>query len=318
MAPHDLSSPPSTPSLFQQALARLRRGGKTAGGAALAGGMLLQLPAIGACVDGVDHASAEQADWAQYEGHRNTDLVSFTGDWWQACKQPNTRFGCGSIDVTLKLRVRPVHGASLDGKRVGVIYKTPFEGHEQTALGRYVTTWGDGDEEWHVTVNLPSWQTTILFNSWYQDGAGGTWYDDNQGELHVVNAGPDHNVIRVEPWLGTVTVGDAGVQGRISVQLTDLDYDKELVLVCTKDGWSTVIELGIGAHGDVNKWTWVEDYPWSARERWQIDLDLPGPADRFEYAVVYRHGVVPGARRYAFWDNNYGWNYHVVRSDLVE
>ena len=66
------------------------------------------------------------------------------------------------------------------------------------------------------------------------------------------------------------------------------------------------------ASGDVNKWYWVEDFAWSpGRERWQIDLALPDSATTFEYAVVYRHGVVNGARTYDFWDNNYGANYKV-------
>ena len=66
------------------------------------------------------------------------------------------------------------------------------------------------------------------------------------------------------------------------------------------------------AAGQANRWYWVEDFPWSAgRERWQIDVDLPGGAARFEYAVVYRHGVVNGARTYEFWDNNFGANYAV-------
>ncbi len=81
----------------------------------------------------------------------------------------------------------------------------------------------------------------------------------------------------------------------------------------TTDGWDTVIQLGMGQAGDVNRWYWAEDYPWSGRERWQLDLDLPQGGEAFEYAVVYRHGVVNGARTYEFWDNNFGANYVVPR-----
>jgi len=46
-------------------------------------------------------------------------------------------------------------------------------------------------------------------------------------------------------------------------------------------------------------------------------LDLPGPADRFEYAVLYRHGVVTPARTYDFWDNNGGLNHLFVKGGYV-
>ncbi len=303
------------PTLLQAALRRLRRGTATAGGAAIAGGALLQLPLTAACVEDPTLSATEQADWAQWEGQRNTAMVSFTGDAWVECRQPNTRFGCGSLDFFIKVRVKPVVGADLAWKRIGVVYKTPADLTERTAIGYYATTWSNGDEEWHVPINVPTWQSTVLFDAWYQDGGGHTYFDDNQGELHVVNNGPSYNVVRVEPWTSTVTVGDDGVRGTLSLQLTDLDYDKQVELWGTTDGWQTVHQLGVGTSSDVNKWYWVEDFPWAAgRERWQIDLDLPGSADAFEYAVVYRHGVVNDARSYEFWDNNGGGNYRIERA----
>lgn len=314
-----VSDSPPTSNLYDQALARLRRSGAVAGRAALAGGVFLQLPTMAACVEDPSFTQAEQESWAQYEGQRNTDLVSFTGGYWSECKQPNTRFGCGSYDLYVKVRVRPVAGADLSWKRVGVVYKTPYDTTERTALGHYFTTWSNGDEEWHVPVNVPSWSNLIVFDAWYQDGAGGTWYDDNQGELHVVNAGPAYNVVRVEPWLTTLTVDDYGVRGRISIQVADLDYDKRVKLVATKDDWNTVIELGTGVAGELNKFHWVEDFPWSnSHERWAIDLDLPGATDELQYAIVYEHGVVNGARTYAFWDNNFGTNYRAYPTPDVD
>jgi hypothetical protein len=102
------------------------------------------------------------------------------------------------------------------------------------------------------------------------------------------------------------------VSGRISVQLADLDFDKQLELVATKDHWQTVLRFGMGASTEKNKLYWVEDFPYApGRERWQIDLEIPGGSDHFEYAIVYRHGVVNGARTYEFWDNNFGANYRV-------
>lgn len=297
------------------ALRRMRRqaGGLLMSAPALAGAVALGGPQLG-CDATPAIGEDEAADWAQYEGQRNTDMVSYLGTFWSECKQPNTRFGCGSVELVLKVRVRPVQGASIDWKRVGVVSRSPFDGVERTASGRYFTTWSSGDEEWHVPVTVPTWQRTILFDVWYQDGAGHTWFDDNSGELHVANDGPDYNVMRVESWKNTLALDESGLKGSVSLQLIDLDYDKEIMLVGTTDGWQTVIELGMGAPNSVNRWYWAEDYAWSASERWQIDIDIPGDFQRFEYAVVYRHGVTGGARTYSFWDNNFNQNYVLDRT----
>lgn len=299
-----------TSSLFDLALSRLRRG-RTLGGA-LTGTVLLTLPQLTACLDQGPHASVvESSEWAQYEGTRDTRMVSYSGEYWTDCANPNTRFGCGATAIHLKLRVQPVAHADLEWKRVGIVYHLVGDSNDYTVLGSYVATLGDGSEEWHVTAVVPQWQNVILFDAWYQDGHGHTWIDDNQGELHAINAGPAYRVVRVEPWLNTVAINGDGVHGRISAQLADLDYDKDVELVATKDGWQTVLRFGMGAPGDKNGWYWAEDLG-SASERWQIDLELPGPADRFEYALLYRHGVVNNARPYDFWDNNNEQNYAIA------
>lgn len=308
---------PATPELFNTALSRLRRRGAGIGGAALTGSVLLQLPAQIGCADAPDLGASEQNDWAQYEGQRNTTMVSYTGASWSVCRYPNTRFGCGAVEIWIKLRVRPVSGADINWKRVGVVYHTPDDATERTAIGNYVTTWGNGDEEWHVPVLVSTSQKTVLFDAWYQDGAGHTYVDDNSGELHVANDGPSYNVVRVEPWRDTVVVTENSVEGSISVQLADLDFDKQIELVATTDGWNTVLWFGMGTAGDKNKLFWAEDYAWSGRERWQIDLDLTEGGDALEYAVVYRHGVVNNARVYEFWDNNFGGNYTVQRQTVT-
>jgi hypothetical protein len=304
---------PRLPSsdLFKVALSRL-------GTAAVGGTVLLQLPAMVGCADVPDVDSIGQNDWAQYEGQRNTTMVSYTGASWSVCRFPNTRFGCGATEMWVKIRVRPVTGADLNWKRVGVVYHTPDDPTERTAIGNYVTTWGNGDEEWHVPVLVSSSQKTILFDAWYQDGAGHTYVDDNNGELHVANDGPSYNVVRVEPWRDTVTVTPEKVTGSISVQVADLDFDKQIEIVCSTDGWNTMTWFGQGQHGDTNRWYWVEDYAWSGRERWQIDLAIPHGGEQLEYAVVYRHGVVNNAKVYEFWDNNSGSNYVVQRQVITQ
>jgi hypothetical protein len=302
----DMSESPST--LFEAALARLRRRS-----AAVGGTVILTLPAVGACVEpSPDLSAVESFDWAQYEGQRDTRMVQFTGVWTASC-QYNSRFGCGAQLINLSVRVKPAEHADINWKRVGIVYRSPDDLTERTALGNYVTTYDNGDEEWRVSFSAPGTQPVIVFDAWYQDGAGKTWIDDNQGELHVINTGPGYTIVRVEPWLNTVAVGTTGVSGKISLQLADLDYDKQLEVVATKDNWQTTLHFGMGSSGETNKLYWVEDFPYSpGRERWQIDLDLPGGADAFEYAVVYRHGIVNGARTYEFWDNNFGSNYRVT------
>ncbi|HEX5058406.1 MAG TPA: hypothetical protein VFV99_03555 [Kofleriaceae bacterium] len=278
--------------------------------------MLLTLPAAACIEPSPDITAVDQYDWAQYEGQRDTRMVQYTGTWSSSC-QYNTRFGCGSALVHVSIRVRPAEHADLAWKRVGVVYHTPDDRTERTAVGSYSKTLTDGDEEWTVSFYAPSSDAIVVFDAWYQDGAGKTWIDDNAGELHVVNVGPAYQVVRVEPWLNTVTVGANGVTGNISLQLADLDYDKQLELVATKDHWQTTLHFGMGEANEKNKLHWVEDFPYSpGRERWQIELDVPGGSEHFEYALVYRHGVVNGARTYEFWDNNGGGNYRVEAAIL--
>lgn len=297
--------------LFDAALARLRRRG-----AAFGSGVLLTLPAAACIEPSPDLSAVESFDWAQYEGQRDTRMVKFTGQWSSSCTY-NTRFGCGSVLLEALVRVQPVEHADLAWKRVGVVYRTLNDPTERTAIGSYGRTLDNGDEEWRVSFLASSSEPVVVFDAWYQDGNGKTWIDDNQGELHVINAGPAYQVVRVEPWLNTVAVDGSGVRGRISVQLADLDYDKQLELVATKDNWQTTLRFGIGAAADKNKLYWVEDFPYApGRERWQIDVELTGGTDHFEYALVYRHGVVNGARTYEFWDNNGGGNYRVEAAIL--
>lgn len=313
----DPKNPPddSIESLFARAMSRARhRTTQLLSGPALAGAVLLG-GSVG-CVEGPDIGSSEQADWVQYEGQRNTEMVQYLGQFWAECANPNTRFGCGSIDVTLKLRVKPVANANLDYKEVGVVYKSPFDNIERTAYGEYFSTWGDGYEEWHVPVSVPTWRDFFTFNSFYRDGAYNTFYDDNNGELHVINAGPNEQIVRVNTYNNTVAVTSAGVFGKVSLRVADLDFDKNIRMVATVDGWANTLELGMGQPGDKNAWYWTQDV--YGGELWEIDLDLPGDFQALEYAVQYQHGVVNDATAYGFWANNNGNNFRVERAPVVD
>ncbi len=252
-------------------------------------------------------------DWAQSEGQRNTDEVRFVGENWHRYYDCGGRGGCLSIDVFVKVLVQRHEGANLDRKRVGVVYKT-MEGAERTETGTYFGD-RDGMEEWHIRIPRRSYDSgIIMINAWYQDGQGHTFFDDNDGELHALAYNGNYTVVQ-QIWNDThITVGDDGVQGTITAVLADLDYDKDVRLVYTTDNWATTHEAKIG-NGN-NEWHWVSDEIWLGHERWEINLDIPGSVDEFQYALVYKHGVVRTARNYDFWDNNGGHNYVVRRGSV--
>ena len=299
---------------FERALAAMRasgrgvlRGGAVIGAMALAAGPTT----LGCIADAGDEAALalgdvdfEELDWAQYEGQRNTAMVSYLKTHWHNLTNCGSRGGCMGVDVFVKLRVKPVAGASIENKRVGIIYKTGGQGSEVTVNGYYFSTWGNGDEEWHVKVSLSNFdQRVFTFNAWYQDGAGSTFYDDNAGELHVVNYGATSTVIYRDSVGTNVAVTEAGVQGKIQVSLADLDYDKQVFVRWTTDGWQTFTDTPL---------SYVQDTS-VTYDRWEVDMNIPGDFQQLQYALVYKHGVVNGADVYEFWDSNNGQNYIVNR-----
>lgn len=259
--------------------------------------------------------TAAKADWAQYEGRRNVDLVSYLGSYWHEYSNCNTRGGCMNVSVFVKVRVKPVAGAVIEKKRVGLVYRGD-NGTETTVTGRYYSTLADGSEEWHVPVYRNAWSAGYFtFNAWYQDGAGGTWFDDNEGELHALVYQGNYSVVR-QDWSTTdLTVDERGVTGHIGVFIADLDYDKDIEIVYTTDGWQTVQKFAMGSGEKPNTSHWIEDV-WYGMERWGVDVEIAAEGvERFEYAIRYRHGVVANARSYDFWDNNGGNNYVVKRAE---
>jgi hypothetical protein len=302
---------------IEAALARLKGATRSVmKGSAVAGALAFTVTGAAGC-DGVamaptvdSHQSAVigdgQPSWSQQQGKRDTTMVAYTQSSWSQFRDCNTRGGCMTVDVFLKVRVKPVAGADLSKKRVGVVYRTA--GSQATAVGSYFTTLADGYEEWHVPVTLRAYGTSVFtFDAWYQDGLGNTFVDDNGGDLHPVAWYGSYSIIRTTYGMygNQVTLDEHGVKGTIGAYVADLEYQKEIALVYTTDGWQT-------SHED-KSWVWVEDYG-SELERWKIDVDIPGSFDKFEYALVYRHGGHNGGQRYEFWDNNYSQNYSVVRT----
>ncbi|EYF02176.1 carbohydrate-binding protein [Chondromyces apiculatus] len=299
---------------FERAVAAVRQTGRgVLRSGAVAGAMVLAAgPGVTGCLaEAGDEATlaigdldlAEQ-DWAQYEGQRNTAMVTYEKSHWHNYTGCGSRMGCTGVDVFVKLRVKPVAGANLDNKRVGIIYKSGGQGTEVTATGYYFSTRSNGDEEWHVKVSLPSYvQQVFTFNAWYQDGAGHTYYDDNSGELHVANYGATSTVIYRDTSIPDLTLTSAGLQGTLKANIADLDYDKSVVVRWTTDGWQTFTDTPLAFDADLG----------SLNEKWAVTFNVAGDFQQVQYAIVYRHGVVNGADVYEFWDSNNGANYTVNR-----
>lgn len=320
--------PPSDPSArsfqdtfsasMERLLGRLRSGtagvltsGALAGGLALAS--LLGLPGCGndelqPTEEPKDPRNFGKSDWAQDEGRRDPAMVSYLNSYWHEYTNYNGRFGYQGVDVIVKLRVRPVAGANLERKRVGVEYRIPGW-PSRTAVGSYFGTLGDGSEEWHVRVSLrTSDPHAFVFNAWYQDGRGNTFFDDNNGEFYPIAYDGAFSVVRQDWGQTSLTVGPSGIRGRISVIVANLDYDKDLRVRYTTDDWATWHEIPMGSGPNHLSWQGTVG---GGLERWGGDVDLPGAVTHLQYAIVYRHGIVGGARSFEFWDNNGGTNYHV-------
>ncbi|MBI5535262.1 MAG: hypothetical protein HY898_21220 [Deltaproteobacteria bacterium] len=263
--------------------------------------------------DGILIGADGKGDWAQDEGKRDTKMVAYTGESWREDKNCEPRAGCMSTDVFLKLRVQPVQNVNLDKKRVGVVYHEPGRTGQTTVLGEFYSTLQDGTEEWHVRVSLKKWEHAgaFMFTAWYQDGAGNTYYDDNEGEYHAAAWQGTWSIIHNSHGASPI-LNDGGLTGSLIMELLDLDYDKDVRLVWTLDSWKTVNEYKIGSE-HVNNWHWLKN-TYNGMQLWEITLDYKGSFDKFEYAVVYRHGGKNGSKVYEFWDNNGGYNYQVSKN----
>lgn len=266
--------------------------------------------------------SSDVRSWAQDAGTRSRDMVRFEGHTWREGSDCGFRGGCMTTTVFVQLFVRNVPGVNIDDKRVGLVVRQQGRSEPYDALGTYVRSGGDGWEEWHVPVRMRTWEgTAFSFDAWYEDGVWEydgawrkrVWVDDNSGDLYPVTQYAGAAVQQL--WRpDTVFVDGQGVGGTIDLRVANFDYEKEIALVWTTDDWATTQVFGMGG-GEANAWYFVEPLSGGSApadyERWRIDLDIEGPVDHFEYAIVYRHGLGDGARPYEFWDNNNYSNYRV-------
>jgi len=256
-----------------------------------------------------------KGDWAQEKGKRSTDMVRYSGESWLQQNDCNTRAGCMSVDVFLKVFVKPAAGANLDAKKAGVVIHEPGRAGQQTFNGKYIGSGPDGMEEWQVQVHLQKYAHpgVFLFTAWYEDGKGGTFFDDNAGEFHVNTWDGIWSVMRQDYYaLNSITLDETGLSGTVDLEVRDLDFDKDIRMIWTLDGWNTVHEFKIGSDA-TNSWQWVGN-GYDGWQRWSIKLDWKGSFEKFEYAIVYKHGVVNSAVPYEFWLNNGGFNYSVAKT----
>lgn len=251
-----------------------------------------------------------QQHWYQREGKRDVtkQQVRYYGEYWRDFSNCNSRYGCMSITVFIKLLVKPNPAADISYKKIGVVYREVGKSDPITSVGSYFSRRGDGWEEWHVPVKSTSFQGAFTFGAWYEDGASNLHYDDNNGELYALTWKEPYNDYTT---LSTDYAGSnarftaSGVSGTLSFTVEDLDYDKELTLTYSTDGGSTWTTLPMGTAGDKNKVYWSADLS-TDFERWKIDLDLPGSFPSFQYKVIYRHGITSGATPVEFTLGNVG------------
>ena len=249
-------------------------------------------PAVDSVSQGV--IAYGQDDWVQRSGIRDTAQVHFYKEYWRDLSSCNSRFGCRSITVFIKLRVKPTIGADLSKKKVGVVFREIGRADPVTAVGSYFATHGDGYEEWHVPVKSDAFRGTFLFTAWYENGAGGTYYDDNDGQRYAISwRDVDWQTVAQDYAASTARFDATGVHGPLVFVVQDLDFTKALKLIYSTDNWVTSRELPMGAAGSPNLLYWKNDIDQDF-ERWQVDLDLPGSFTGFEFRLVYRHGTGGG------------------------
>ena len=251
-------------------------------------------------------------NWAQQQGERNEEMVEFRGDpQFDREERPGGRGHAFVIVTRLKVAVRPVPGAHLDAKRVGVTYQpVGLQGEPFTVEGQFAGLIDDGYEEWHISLgsqNDRGGEYPVLFTAWYLDGLGNLYFDDNHGELHALkehysdrtavsrlapqwshnsHATPSNYTIMAEVFSEE---GWGGPQGRFEAMVADLSFDKQVFLTWSTNDWHTLHETRMHCFEQLS----------SSRQRWGIDLELPS-TDRIDYKMTYRHGLVDDARRYAF------------------
>jgi hypothetical protein len=334
---NDRNEPHLRPLTFAEALEKAlgrvaREGGGLVGRGLLATSVFVA-PIAGCSTEGMpmDGLGVEddpsffggKGDWARENGRRDRSIVSYRGDNWAQARQCYNRGGCSTLDAFIKLRVRSQ--SSVEQQRVGIVYSQADGSQESTALGYYNLTYddGSGDQEYIVPITLHTFnRAPVRFTAWYQAQAyGATVYDDNEGEQHLYLPDPFY-VLNAVSSDQPVVVDDDGVHGRLAIRVSDIDYDKDIQIVYTTDGWATYDTMGLAtaeeaAAGNVkNRWYWAQDFfTW---DEFHLDIDLPEATERFEYAIVFRHGVVGDARRYEFWLNNGGRNFVVDRAPVVD
>lgn len=249
-------------------------------------------------------------DWVRAQGRRNGEVVRYMHSTWTEIVRYDARQAPEQVDVFLRVGVRPPPGADLDRRRVGIVYRLLSNPERVTQLANYCGVRDDGTEEWQVRVSLPAAAPGVFaFVAWYQDGRGATYYDDNEGQHHVAVWKPGFEVIQVDARGTSIVVDDLGVRAKVSIAIADLEYRKDLRLVCTTDGWKTHAEVG-NEGAQENGWRWVRDL-WGGFQQWVVEHEVRDGCEEFEYALVYRHAAVDGATTYEFWADNGQENFKV-------
>ncbi|MFP2910843.1 endonuclease [Pyxidicoccus sp. 3LFB2] len=218
----------------------------------------------------------------------------------------SSRYGQVWQDVTYTLVVK-----NLAYEKFVYVYQKEPGGSWVNLPGTYVGPAGAGHELWQVTRQYAAWTTppeaTRDLEFVPRLVVGGTSYWDN-------NWGANYHLGRSDgPMLHNTNVLSAGSIWRdngdldVSVDVKNLGYTKNVVVVYTTDGWATSHEAPASY---VSGYTYAYSYIQSPNaknvERWQAHVPaIPGTALQF-YVRYQVNGQT-------YWDNNFGYNYAHTR-----
>lgn len=224
------------------------------------------------------------ADWAQQQGRRDTNVIHYLHPEALGIEHPAE----GPAQIVIDLLVASNGGAEVGQREVGIVSRTTYYGPQQTLPAAFETRREDGGEIWRVRVPIyPYVAQAFAFTAWHRNDGGEIHYDDNAGELHAIAHRPDMRLIG-RPGHESITIDDDGVHGEINGEFTLLSFHYEIVAVWTTDGWQSSHEtIASRCVGRQHPSSWFG-----------ITIDTDAITDRFEYFLVYRHGIAEGARQY--------------------
>jgi hypothetical protein len=245
--------------------------------------------------------------------HSNSKLSSGVNvKLYKAWTSYNGKYGRYDYTRRFQVEVRNMSFA----KKVNIRHKMTDSTWKDFPLNYLVST-SDNTEIWAADItfsnynNPPSAFFADQFVAWFESN-GVQYWDNNNGQnysmqdLEGTMLRSDFNVA-VDTYFSAFN--SSGFY--VDVDVRNIAYSKQVSVVYTTDGWVTshttslnfVPYFTVGAAQVIsspNKW---------GMERWLTNISLPSNVTKIEYAVKYK---VNGTD---YWDNNFGHNFVVFRTN---